>query len=257
MPLRVLSFNMQFGQVWNSDNPDTAPIDLQQTIAELRRLSADIIFLQEVEQVDVERGQITPPPNYEKLKAALPGYHSFFSYPSHDSRELPFGYGLAIFAKMPLYETEVFNLPAPVLNFQFLGRTTSPTNRVLIGAKTKVAGRAIQLFNTHLQSFFIIEKSSDAYPEQRGLVAAKLRNSLSLPTLLGGDFNTAPGEGTVSELEAAGYRSVQAQQKTWKRMPYVLDHLFYNALFQLTDWQVIETSASDHHILSATFELSP
>ncbi len=34
---RVLQFNMQFGQMWDDAYPDRAPIDLNLTIAEIRR----------------------------------------------------------------------------------------------------------------------------------------------------------------------------------------------------------------------------
>ena len=95
---KVLQFNMQFGQNWNDANPDVAPINLDLTIAEIRGHDADIVFLQEVEQGRPGGVQPEPPPNFMRLRAALAGYDSFFSYPKADPRELPFGIGLAILA---------------------------------------------------------------------------------------------------------------------------------------------------------------
>ena len=45
--------------------------------------------LQEVEQAQPGGGQVRPPPNYTRLGAELGGYHSWFSYPKADPRELP------------------------------------------------------------------------------------------------------------------------------------------------------------------------
>lgn len=54
---------------------------------------------------------------------------------------------------MPLRDTMRQDLPSPPIEFDFLGRKTTPTDRLLIGAKATVAGREIQLFNTHLLAF--------------------------------------------------------------------------------------------------------
>ncbi len=49
--ITTLSFNIQWGKVWDEDDPDGAPIRLDKTIEEIRRHDADIIMLQEVEAV--------------------------------------------------------------------------------------------------------------------------------------------------------------------------------------------------------------
>lgn len=249
---KVLTFNMQFGQGWDASAPDEAPVDLDRTIAQLRALDADVMLLQEVERVEPSRGQVQPPPNYTRLKAAFPDYDSVFSYPPADPRELPFGYGLAIFSKSGLTDATTVPLPAPDLEFDFMGARTRPTDRVLIGARTRIHGQEVQLYNTHLQAFFIINHTSDDFPTQRERVSHLLRDS-RLPTLLGGDFNAAPGEGTVEALEAVGYRSVQRKQITWHRMPYVLDHLLHNSALKPMEHAVIPTEVSDHMILVAEF----
>lgn len=253
-PLKVISFNMQFGQTWDPQNPDAAPVDLQQTVDAILKADADIVLLQEVEQVDPAVIQRQPPPNYSFLKNALTGYDSHFAYPALDQRELPFGFGLAIFSKLPLHDTTVHYLPAPDIVFNFMGTPTSPTGRVLIGARTMLDGREIQLYNTHLQAFFIIQHTSDEHTGQREIIKQVLGAS-KLPTIIGGDFNTAPSEGTVSEIESVGFTTVQRDAITWKRMPYVLDHLFYNQQWSLTRHAIVSTNASDHDILEAQFLL--
>jgi endonuclease/exonuclease/phosphatase (EEP) superfamily protein YafD len=49
---------------------------------------------------------------------------------------------------------------------------------------------------------------------------------------------------------------VQAKEITWRRRPYVLDHIFYNDWLKPVSWAVKPTPASDHHALSAEFEFA-
>jgi len=252
---RVLQFNMQFGQVWDEAYPDLAPIDLEQTIAEIKRVDADIILLQEVEHAEPNGIQVDPPPNFTRLKAALTGYDSYFSYPKRDPRELPFGIGLAIFSRAPLFDTTRLDLPSPPLEFNFNGEVKTPTDRLMIGAKTTLGGHTVQLFNTHLLAFFMLKSSSSEHPQQREMVLHQLQES-SLPTLLGGDFNVSGYETLVAQFAAAGFATAQSQTITWRRMPYVLDHVFYNRQLRCVDHAVIPTPASDHHLLRAEFEFA-
>ena len=251
----VLQFNMQFGQVWDDAYPDLAPIDLEQTIAAIKSQDADIILLQEVEHAEPGGVQIDPPPNYTRLREALSGYHSYFSYPKADARELPFGIGLAIFSRTPLFDTSRLDLPSPPIEFSFNGETKTPTDRLLIGAKTDIDGHTIQLFNTHLLAFFMLKSSSNEHPRQREMVVDRLRLS-DLPTLLGGDFNVSGHNALVEQFAEAGYHTAQTDEITWRRMPYVLDHVFFNYHLRCVDQQVIPTQSSDHHLLRVELEFA-
>ena len=118
---RVMQFNMQFGQAWDDTAPDTAPIDLGATIAEVRRHNPDILLLQEVEHAASDGTQPPMPPNFTPLKEALGrDYDCQFAMPKPDSRELPFGLGLAIFSKTPLDGLTITDLPLPADSFRFL-----------------------------------------------------------------------------------------------------------------------------------------
>ena len=247
---KVLSFNMQFGKVWDPLLPDSAPVRLEQTIEELKKHAADIVLLQEVEKVLPGGRQAQPPPNYERILEALPGYHGFFAYPATDEGELPFGFGQAILSREPLGDTQSVDLPAAPVSFEFEGKETAPTKRLLIGAKTRVDGREIQVFNVHLQAFFMIGASSNDHPQQRDRVIEHLKVS-TLPTLAGGDFNIGPGEYTLACFEQEGFTTAQKEATTWKRMPFVTDHIFYNAQLALKGWQLGETMASDHDVIIA------
>lgn len=245
---------MQFGQVWDDAAPDQAPIRLEDTIAELRKHDADIINLQEVEHAEEGGVQAEPPPNYQRLLNAMPGYHGHFSYPKPDPRELPFGIGLATLSKTPLHSCFREDLPSPPLPFDFYGTPKTPTDRLLIGCRTAVAGRDLTILNTHLLAFFMLGSTSREHPGQRNQVAARLRNAAkSGATVLSGDFNVRDHEGLEAQFAAEGFSTADGKEITWRRRPYVLDHIFYNSALRCVNRQVIPTMASDHHVLLADF----
>ncbi len=252
---KVLQFNMQFGQRWHDAYPDRAPIDLDLTIAEIRSHDADIVLLQEVEQAQAGGVQRDPPPNYMRLRAALGGYAGYFSYPKADPRELPFGIGLAIFSKTPLHDTLCRELPSPPVEFEFQGEKKTPTDRLLIGARTTLAGHEMRIFNVHLLAFFMLTPSCEEPVGQRELVLEQL-NAAAGPTLLGGDFNVSRHELLVRQFADAGYRTVQTEAVTWRRRSYVLDHIFYSRHLRVVRHAVQPTPASDHHMLVAEFEFA-
>ena len=145
------------------------------------------------------------------------------------------------------------DLPSPPIEFEFFGKKTTPTDRVLIGAKTTLLGHELLLFNTHLLAFFMLGSSSTANPFQRNLVAEQLAASRG-PTILTGDFNVSKHHTLVTQFANCGYTSVQESQITWRRRPFVLDHIFYNAQLRCVTHRVAPTPASDHHALVADFE---
>lgn len=250
---KVLQFNMQFGQRWDDVDPDHAPIDLDMSIAEIVRHDADLILLQEVEQARAGGEQSANPANLARLQAALPGYHTHFSFPKADPRELPFGIGQAIFSRTPLRDTTRLDLPSPPVSFEFFGEKKTPTDRLIIGARTTIDGHTLTVFNTHLLAFFMLASSSEEHPGQRQMVIDQLKAS-SGPTLLGGDFNVSKHDSLVRQFDQAGFRTVQKTEITWRRRPYVLDHLFYSPHLRPLDYAVVPTPSSDHHALVATFE---
>lgn len=246
---------MQFGQIWDDTWPDRAPVRLESTIDEINQHDADVILLQEVEQAQPGGEQLQPPPNYTRLRAELAGYDSYFAYPKADPRELPFGIGLAIFSRTKLRDTMRIELPSPPIEFDFVGKKTTPTDRLLIGAKTTLAGREVQFLNTHLLAFFMLGSSSTTNPFQRALVAEQLA-AANGPTVLTGDFNVSKHGSLVAQFAERGFNTVQSTEITWRRRPYVLDHIFYNAPLRSVSHRVVPTPASDHHAIVADFEFA-
>ena len=74
------------------------------------------------------------------------------------------------------------------------------------------------------------------------------------PTLLGGDFNVSKHDSLVQQFACVGYQTVQTREVTWRRRPYVLDHIFYSPHLHPVRHNVKPTIASDHHVLVAEFE---
>ncbi len=253
MPFKVLQFNMQFGQIWDDTFPDKAPIRLEATLDEILSHDADLVMLQEVEHASSGGTQPPVPPNYARLQQALKGYDSFFSYPKADPRELPFGIGLAIFSKTPLRDRIRIDIPSPQVEFDFYGERRTPTDRLLIGATTTLAGREVRVMNTHLLALFMLNSSSEVHSDQRKLVVDLMRR-IDGPALLTGDFNVSKHDSLVQQFADAGYETVQSTEITWRRRPYVLDHIFYNSHLRNVSYQVRPTPASDHHTLSAVMD---
>lgn len=253
MGFRLLTLNIQNGQPWCDKNPDEPCVDLEAVGAFLVSQDADVICLQEVERGFDGGLQLEPPPHYGKLRGMLPGYDSVFGYPLKNELEIPFGLGLAIFSRTRLLDFKRTDLPAAPLEFDFAGKKRHASCRLLISAHTIIEDHSLSILNTHLQAFFMIDSSSNDHPEQRRLVESKLRG-LSGPAILAGDMNTAPGESLVEQFGAAGFETVQNSEPTWRRRPYVVDHIFHNNHLNCLDRRVVHTSVSDHHAVVADFE---
>jgi endonuclease/exonuclease/phosphatase (EEP) superfamily protein YafD len=93
------------------------------------------------------------------------------------------------------------------------------------------------------------------HSEQRQLVLQQLKKS-RIPTILGGDFNVSNHTVLVDQYAQEGFRTAQTKHVTWRRMPYVLDHIFFDRQLKLVDYDVIPTLSSDHHLLISQFEFN-
>jgi endonuclease/exonuclease/phosphatase (EEP) superfamily protein YafD len=91
-------------------------------------------------------------------------------------------------------------------------------------------------------------------PFQRNLVAEHLA-AASGPTILAGDFNVSKHGSLVEQFSGFGFSTVQEKEVTWRRRPYVLDHVFHNRQLRCVSHRVVPTPASDHHAVVADFEI--
>jgi len=255
MTFSAITFNMQNGQPWDDEHPDTGEIHIGRGADFLREQDADILFLQEVECGHDGGRQADPPPHYTRLRALLPGYDSVFSYPRPNATEIPFGLGQAVFSKTKLRDFQALDLPAAEMEFEFGGRRRRPSQRLLLAVTTVIFGRPIRLFNVHLQAFFMIGGRSADHPAPLDIIEAELRRQTG-PALLAGDLNSAPDEDTISRFERTGFRTAQKEAATWKRKPFVVDHIFSSPALRLESHAVIPTLASDHPAVRAEFSFA-
>ncbi|MEX1117315.1 MAG: endonuclease/exonuclease/phosphatase family protein [Terrimicrobiaceae bacterium] len=251
----ALTLNIQNGEPWTGDEASTPPVDIAGTCRFLASHPVDFLFLQEVEQGYDGGHQVHPAPNYQRLKAALPDYESVFSYPLPNRDEIPFGLGLAIFSRWPLRGFWKEDLPVPDITFEFGSRKRKPSSRLLMGVEASLPEGKIALLNTHLQAFFMVDSRSDSHPAPRNQVEQALRR-MTLPSLLAGDFNCAPGETLIEQFAGAGFLPAQTTEITWRRRPYTLDHIFFNSPIELLSSEVIPTLVSDHHAVKAAFRIA-
>lgn len=254
MTFRLLTLNIQNGQPWDPLDPDRPGEDIESVAKFLLSQKADILCLQEVERGYDGGVQVEPPPNFTELKGLLQGYYGVFGYPIKNKCEIPFGLGLAIFSRSPLEDFERIDLPAAAIEFEFAGKKRCASSRLLIGARTKIGGAEVRILNTHLQAFFMVGSTSDEHRGQRDIVESRLLRENG-PAILAGDMNSAPEEGLVAQFEATGFSAVQKSVPTWKRRPYVVDHIFHNAPLRLLEQKVVATDVSDHDAVVADFEI--
>ena len=100
-----------------------------------------------------------------------------------------------------------------------------------------------------------LNTNSAAHISQRKFVAALLQESMG-PTLLGGDFNVSNHNSLVEQFGRVGYQALQTSEVTWRRRPYVLDHIFFSRHLRPVGHEVKQTEASDHNALLGEFEFA-
>ena len=254
MSFRVVTFNIQNGESCDNTHSVSPTIDLERTCQFIKELDCDVFCLQEVERGWDGGRQVEPPPNYIRLKEVFANYDSVFSYPIRNEKEIPFGLGLAIFSKTPLSDFKKIDLPPADLEFEFEGKMRRASSRLLIETSTTIEGRDVRIMNTHLQAFFMIGGSSDSHPEQRNIIEERLKLYSGGAAILTGDMNSAPGETIVRQFEDSGYQTAQNSEVTWRRRPYITDHIFYNSNLELKSGRVFQTHVSDHHAVVADFD---
>jgi len=193
--LRCVIFNLLHGGLFSGLRGGAQDLThrLEIAMAELHRLNADVIGLQEASSSSA-RGNVAA-----RLAARL-GYHAVYApascrlCPSERvnavvARMMNFTEGPAIASRFPIIAWEVLTLPR-------CGRLTEP--RVLLYATLQTPWGPLRVASTHT--------SGDAIQHRR--VAAFLQNRrCALPTILMGDFNTLEDSHAMATLTyEAGFR---------------------------------------------------
>ena len=235
--IRVLTYNIQHGE--GTDGK----IDLARTAAVIKRLTPDLVALQEVDKVTTRSRGVDQAAELGKLT----GMHVAFG------KAMDFAggqYGEAILSRYRLKEVQVHNLPF----------TEGCEPRCALAALVRLGddGPEFVFAGTHLEH---------AKAPVRLCQAQKLNPALAakntLPTILAGDFNDVPDSPAIKVLQPH-WTDATAEQPdpTWPsdqpRMK--IDYVFFRPAdsWRIVEKQVIDESvASDHRPLLVVLEWMP
>jgi endonuclease/exonuclease/phosphatase family metal-dependent hydrolase len=236
--LRIVTYNIRAG---------LGGID---RIAEdLRRLSADVIALQEVER-GTRRIQRTD--QARTLAEALEMEHAFASSFSVEQGE----HGLAILSRFPIRDVEILRLPK--------GSARWP--RVALKARIESPQGPFRMVCTHLaRPFGWPTSNTRARLAQIRAILEDLREE-PLPVVLAGDFNSFP----ISAEAHAITRRLRHAWRPWRDGPATtfpltalgwpagsikIDHVFHDRRWKSRGTWVAPQGASDHRAVVADLVL--
>lgn len=226
--LRVMAYNI------HHCNPPSKPdvLDVDAIAAAIRKQKPDLVALQEV---DVRTGR-SGNTDQAKLLARKLSMHYFFAKAiDHDGGE----YGLAILSNHPLTRTKIYRLP-----------TQSGTNgepRILATAAVKLpGGKMICFASTHLDA-----QKDSVNRELQIREINRIAGRETLPMIVAGDFNAAPGSGVIRQLDLIFTRTCQTCAPTIPVINPVrtIDFIAYKpakAFEVITERVIPEHYASDH-----------
>jgi len=230
--LKIMTYNIHHANPPSKEKDST--IDLKAVAAVINAARPDLVALQEI---DVNNGRAGLDLNEAKELGRLTGMSYFFS------RAIWFrggAYGDAVLSRLPIKDTIRYELP--------IEAGTKAETRVLCMVKVQLPGGKQILFgSTHLD-----QHRDDANRMLQARTIAKIVKSLTLPCVIGGDFNADPDRRPLTLLDSVLARSCRSDcpltiptEKPVKTIDYVLytpDVRFES----LGVHSIHETYASDH-----------
>ncbi len=236
--LKVLTYNIHHAE------PPSRPktIDLDAIAKVIIAQQPDLVALQEV---DSHTGRSGPFNQAEELGRRTGMTAHFFKSINYDGGE----YGIAILSRLPVGEVNRYPLP------RMEGNGGEP--RILATATVQLSPKEHILFAcTHLDA------RSDSINRLLQIRAiAGLLKDVSMPTILAGDFNAAPGSEVIRSLDDHFTRSCDPCDFTIPvdHPKRTIDFITYAPAkaFKVKVHSVIpERYASDHFPVSAVFEIN-
>jgi endonuclease/exonuclease/phosphatase family metal-dependent hydrolase len=222
--LRVLTYNIQHGE--GTDGK----IDLARTAAVIKRLTPDLVALQEVDKATTRSRGVDQAAELGKLT----GMHVAFG------KAMDFAggqYGEAILSRYPLTEVQVYKLPF----------TEGCEPRCALAAHVRLGddGPEFVFAGTHLEHAKTPVRLCQAQKLNPALAATN-----SLPTILAGDFNDVPDSPAIKVLHPHWTDATVVQpDPTWPsdepRMK--IDYVFFRPA---DGWRVVEKQVSDESVAS-------
>lgn len=170
--LTVVSYNIRHGRGMDGE------VNLARTGRALARLAPDIVALQEVDRLVERSGQVD---ESRVLGEQLGMQHAFGAFMPYQGGE----YGMAILSRFPIVHTHPLRLP------------DGNEPRIALMAELSLPdGARVLVVNVH---FDWVANDSLRYRQVDALAA--VLDTVSLPTILLGDFNDQPGSRTLSRWQ--------------------------------------------------------
>lgn len=221
---RVASYNIHHGRGMDDR------VDLERIAAVLRRLDADIIALQEVDERVARSGQVD---QASRLGELLGMHHAFGSFMDYQGGR----YGLAILSRCALQRIEPVRL------------TEGNEPRVaLLVEVMQPDGSILTVVNVHFDWV-----SDDGFRFTQAREVAQLLDGLAGPFILAGDFNDVPGSRTLSLFHERAEEAVKPPDRRFTfsstEPQKEIDFVFVSpaAAWSVASVDVVnESVASDH-----------
>lgn len=241
MKLKALSWN-----IWQGKN-------LKEVTETIRDINPDIIGL-----LEVDEGITTN--NAETIGREL-GYNCVYYRTFEKNRDgQHYLQGNAILTKSNITEKSL-----SWLNRDIVFDGTSKTEpRAVVIAKTTIGGLSLNICVTHLAHIHNFKESQIQAIQTEEL----LKNVPSEHSILMGDFNALPNSTVVKNIEEKLVNTDKSCDKaTWSVFPeghkgckltgldYRLDYIFTSKDLKVVDFKVMDSKASDHLPVIATFEV--
>lgn len=205
-------------------------VDLPRTAAAIRDLGVDVVALQEVDRLVDRSGRVDQP---GMLGEALGMHHAFGAFFPYQGGE----YGMAILSRFPIRREFALRLP------------DGNEPRVALFAEVELpSGAPVLVVNVH---FDWVADDTLRYKQVEALGA--VLDTVSLPTILLGDFNDVPGSRTLTRW-APGFVALAKPDGAASTFPSTgpvkeIDHIL---LKPASAWEgrnarvVVDSVTSDH-----------
>jgi endonuclease/exonuclease/phosphatase family metal-dependent hydrolase len=220
--VRVATYNVNYGRPGHV-----------RTVAAIRALDADCLFLQETS------------PDWERALHAL-------DHPVRRFRHWRPGRagGHALLSRAAVLEEEILDAPTGWF----------PAWRVVVAAP----GGPLQVLAVHLRPWFSVGQGfhrsflSTQLVRRLEIETHHARLDPKISTIILGDFNEADGS-ALRFLRERGYRQLDASAPTWRlwRWRRTFDHVFVGPGVAAYDVAVVDAGASDHLPLACGVRLNP
>ncbi|HPM81566.1 MAG TPA: endonuclease/exonuclease/phosphatase family protein, partial [Candidatus Anammoximicrobium sp.] len=238
-PLRVrmLTYNIHHGE--GTDGK----IDLARTAAVIKRLTPDLVALQEVDKKTTRSRGVDQAAELGKLTETHVAFGKAMDFAGGQ-------YGEAILSRYPLTEVQVHSLP--------FAEGCEPRCALAARVRLGVDGPEIVFASTHLEHAKAALRLCQAQKLNPALAATN-----ALPTILAGDFNDVPDSPAIKVLQPHWTDATAGQPDPTcpsGRPRLKIDYVFFRPVdgWHVVEKQVIdEPVASDHRPLLVVLEWVP